>query len=113
MHEFSLAINIVEIAENEAKKANAETITSIEVETGTLSGVVVEALKTALEAATRGTMLDKALIGINVVNGLARCSQCQHEYETNDVFSPCPECGAFNPEIIAGKELRVKSIEVE
>ena len=113
MHEFSLAINIVEIAENEAKKANAGTITSVEVESGTLSGVVVEALKTALESATRGTMLDKAQISINVITGRAKCLQCFHEFETDDVFSPCPACGTFNPEITTGKELRVKSIEVE
>ena len=44
MHEFSIALNIVDIASRTAKKAKAKKINEVEIEVGIISGVIVEAL---------------------------------------------------------------------
>jgi len=77
------------------------------------AGVVMEAMEFAIESAKKGTMLENANWVINEIPALARCSSCKHEFETHDLFSPCPECGNPFSEIYQGKELRVKTLKVE
>jgi hydrogenase nickel incorporation protein HypA/HybF len=113
MHEMSIAINIVEIAEERARLENATEVVEIDLEVGELAGVVYDALDFALSSAVKNTLLENAKINVTKIPGLAQCQRCMHEYPTDDYFSGCPVCGDFMTEIIKGKELRVKSITVE
>ncbi len=113
MHELSIAMSIVEIAEDSAKQSNVSIITEIELEVGEMSGVVYDALEFAMEEAVKDTILQGAKRKINIVEGRARCLSCSHEFHVQDVFTPCPECASFDSEVIAGKELRVKSLQAE
>jgi hydrogenase nickel incorporation protein HypA/HybF len=113
MHELSIAIDIIEIAEENAKKANASVINEIELEIGTQAGVVREALDFAIESAKIDTMLEKAKWVIHEIPAMARCTSCGYEFEANDLFTPCPKCANPFSDIFQGKELRVKSLRVE
>lgn len=113
MHELSIVMNIIEIAEENAKKANASVIMEIELDIGKQAGVVIEALEFAIESAKKGTMLENAKFIINEIPALARCTSCRNEYETEDLFSPCPKCSNPFSEIFQGRELKVKTLRVE
>lgn len=113
MHEFSIAVDIVDIAVTSARKEEAAEVKEIEIEIGQLSGVVLEALEFSLEAAVKGTILEKATRNLVIVQGRARCTQCLTEYETDTLFKPCPKCGTCAPDVIQGRELRVKSLIIE
>lgn len=113
MHEFSIAVNIVDIAIEHAEKARAKVVTEVELEIGELSGVVYEAMETAMESAIKGTLLDGAIVKITTPEGRARCTACNKAFHLDNLFDPCPYCGTFSPEVISGKELRIKSIIVE
>jgi hydrogenase nickel incorporation protein HypA/HybF len=113
MHEFSIAVNIVDIAIEHAEKANARRVNEVELEIGELSGVVYEAMETAMEAAIKGTLLESAEVKIIRIAGRGHCNDCGKEFELANLFDPCPGCGAFNPLVMAGKELRIKSINVD
>lgn len=113
MHELSIAMSIVEIAEENAKQSNAIKITEIELEVGALSGVVYDALEFAMEEAVRNTMLEGAIRKTIRIEGKAKCAECSHEFSVEDVFTPCPKCQSFQNDIIQGKELRVKSLIAE
>ena len=113
MHEFSIAVNIVDLSVEYAQRDNAREVKEVEVEVGELSGIVVEALEFALESAVKNTLLENALIRILSVPGKAKCSQCHHEYPAGELYSVCPQCGSGFPEIIQGKELRLKSLSVD
>ena len=113
MHEFSLALNIVDIANETAENANAETISSIEIEVGSLSGVIIEALEFALDTAKENTVLEKAEIHITPLTAEAMCRECNHTFSPESFFAPCPQCGSFDFDITRGKELKVKSITIE
>jgi hydrogenase nickel incorporation protein HypA/HybF len=113
MHELSIAMNIVEIAEENARKEGAKVVTEIELEIGTLSGVVLEALEFAMDSAIKGTMLENAKVVIMTVNGRAKCAECGNVFETDTPFEPCPGCGNPFSDIIQGKELTVKKLKVE
>lgn len=113
MHELSIAMNIVEIAEENAKMAKATVINEIELDIGSQSGVVIEALEFAMQSAVQGTMLDQAAVKINIIPAQAVCSQCQNKFFIKELFEACPECGNPFCEIIQGKELKVKSLKAE
>lgn len=113
MHELSIAMSIVEIAEENAKNANTTVINEIELDIGTQSGVVLEALEFAMQSAVQDTMLENARIKINSIPARATCDQCQNEFYIDDLFAPCPECGNPFCEITQGKELKVKSLKAE
>ncbi len=112
MHELSIAMGIVKIAEEEAKKAHAKIIDSIELEIGTLSGVEIDSLNFAWPMAVKDTLLENAEKKIILIEGLAQCVDCNHVYKIKNLFDPCPKCNSFLKIILKGKELRVKALEI-
>ncbi len=113
MHEFSIAVNIVDIAATTAEQNGAKSVGVIELEVGTLSGVVTEALDLAMKSAIKETICEHASVIIDEIQGKGYCKSCKADFELENIFDPCPECGTFNPEITAGKELKIKSIIVD
>ena len=113
MHEFSIAMNIVDIATDYARKEKAVVVKEIEIEVGALSGVVLDALEFCMDAATKESILEGANMNIYGVPGKARCRSCLHEFMIQDLYSVCPLCSTPAPEIIEGGELKVKSLLVE
>ncbi len=113
MHELSIALRIVDIAEEEAKKAGADEVTDLEIEVGKLSGVIVDALEFAMIEAVRNSVLEKTRIDILEIDSKARCNSCHSEFEINELYDICPHCQSINLEILTGQELRVKSLKVK
>jgi hydrogenase nickel incorporation protein HypA/HybF len=58
MHELSIAMSILDLAEEEAEKHGEKQITAIHVKVGELSGVVAEALSNAYELAREQTRFE-------------------------------------------------------
>ncbi|MEE4258782.1 MAG: hydrogenase maturation nickel metallochaperone HypA [Bacteroidales bacterium] len=113
MHEFSIAVSIIEIAEAEAQKAHAVKIKELILDIGTMSGVEFYALDTALEMAVKNTMLENSKLKINKIQAKAKCAECAKEFEINQVYDPCPFCNSLYHELLSGKELQIKSIVVD
>lgn len=113
MHELSIAISIIEIAEKEAKAANANSISELVLDIGTQSGIEMYALEAALEMAVMNTSLEKAKIQINQIQAEAKCKDCFEVFTIENIFDPCPKCGGFYHEIISGKDMKVKSLLIE
>jgi len=113
MHELSIAMNIIDIAEENLDNSDATRLIEIEIEIGELSGVIPEALEFAMKNAVSNTVLENANVRIEIIKGMAKCRKCSNEFEMTQSYDPCPKCSEYNCEIITGKELRVKSILVE
>ena len=113
MREFSLAVDIVNIAVEHAVKANAVRVLTLEIDVGKLTGIQVHSLEIALKAAIKETMLDGADVKINQIEGKARCKDCQALFDAEEINSECPNCKSHVNEMVQGQELRVRSIEVE
>ncbi len=112
MHELSVAMGIVNIAEKEIKKANKNKVTLIELEIGSLSGVELDSLEYVWEIAVKDTALDKAKKKINFIEAEAKCLECDTFFKVENVYDNCPKCKSYFKDIVKGKELRVKSLEV-
>lgn len=111
MHEMSIVLGIVKIAEAEAEKAGVNEFAAIDLEIGNLSGVEWDALDFAWEAAVEGSVLEKAEKRVHKIQAKAQCAECDHIYEVHYIHDNCPKCGSFMKTILQGKELRVKSLD--
>lgn len=113
MHEFSIATRVIEIAMEEIKAYPAARVETIELEVGTLSGVIFPALETAMEAAVKDTPFEHGQVKINRVQAKGRCKECNAEFKVNNLYDPCPSCNELGVMIISGKELKISSITVQ
>jgi hydrogenase nickel incorporation protein HypA/HybF len=110
MHEFSIALSIVDIAADTAEKNHLSAVHEVEVEIGQMSGVIPEALEFAWESARVNTLVAKAALKIRLVELEVRCRACGHCHKPDGLYTSCPGCGEVQPDILSGKELRVISI---
>ena len=113
MHELSIALSIVELAEEEARKANAAIIIKVEVEIGTMAGVENEALLFAWDSVVQETMAQHAKLVIHSIPAEAHCLECEKDFPVENFFVECPHCKSFRYQITKGKELRVSSLLVD
>ena len=112
MHELSIALGIVKIAETETVKAKAKKVDLIELEIGTLAGVEFESLDFVWPSAVKETVLEHAVKKINIIEAKGKCIDCDTIFEIKNIYDSCPKCNSFLKGIIQGKELRVKALEV-
>lgn len=113
MHELSIALGIVKIAEDESAKANANFVKAIELEIGSMSGIEMDSLDFAWPVAVKDTVLENAKRHIDYIEAKARCLECETEFDIEHIYDECPKCKSYFKDIIKGKELRVKALEIE
>jgi len=113
MHELSIAINIINLAEEAARMADAKSIHMIELEIGEFGGIDLDALEFAMDVSVKGTMLAKAKRKYTSVAGVAKCHDCNKEFSIETHFEACPACKSTRYDIIKGKELLIRSLEID
>jgi len=113
MHEFSLAIEVINLAQREAEKNMAGAIREITIEIGDMSGVEADAFESALELLVKDSILDKTSVTIVRTPGKGRCNSCDFEFKMNHRMATCPKCQCFPSEISGGQEFRVVEMVVE
>jgi hydrogenase nickel incorporation protein HypA/HybF len=111
MHELSIAVSIVEMAQEEADRRRVR-VEAVHLKIGALSGVAKQALLSCYAMACQGTSLEGSRLMIEelpVVIFCAKCKTCQ-PITSLQLFS-CPQCGTPSGEIVQGKELEVVALE--
>lgn len=113
MHELSIALGMLDLAEEEASRRSARVV-AIHVKVGPLSGVVKEALESAYELAREGALLASAALVIEEVPLVVHCPSCAVD-RTLDTVQPlcCSMCGAATNDIVSSRELEVSAVEIE
>ena len=112
MHELSIVLGIIDIADQYTRDAGASGVEEIDLEIGELSGVDPAALDFAWDLAIKNTVLENAVRKINSIAGRAKCMDCDSEFKIGHYTDPCPVCGKHLLSIVQGKEMRVKSLVV-
>jgi hydrogenase nickel incorporation protein HypA/HybF len=112
MHELPVTQNILDIAIRYA--GDAKKITRINLVIGDLSSIVGDSVKFYWDMLSKDTIAEGAELHFIRIKTRFRCSECQHEFELSDSKEfTCPECGSIKVQVIAGKEFRMDSIEIE
>lgn len=113
MHELSIALSLVQLAQDAALQAGAVQVKRVQIEVGAMSGVVPEALELSFTIATRETLLEGAELKITCVPVVIFCALCGQEGEpTSSVSICCPSCGTPSGDIRRGQELDLVSLEI-
>jgi hydrogenase nickel incorporation protein HypA/HybF len=113
MHELSIAMSIVEMAEEEAHARNAR-VNAVYLKLGILSGVVKEALLSSYGIACDGTALEGSRLIIEEVPVEVFCAACKVNRKLASMqWFICPDCGATTPTVVHGKELEVTALEIQ
>lgn len=114
MHELSIAMSIVEIAEEESQRRGGLRVTAVHLRLGALAGVVKDALLSSYEMACEESSLKGSHLVVEEVPGVVFCPACDapRPIRSGEWFR-CSECGALASEIVRGKELEVISLEIE
>lgn len=114
MHEFGLAVRLIELAEDAARAAGATRIESIRVDIGALAGVVPEALAFAYQGAREGTLAADASLDVTYLPARAHCAACARDFEVDNRFgiADCPTCGAPSADLRQGRELHLRDVTV-
>src|SRR5262245_44148230 len=107
MHELSVALSILEFAEEEADRRGA-VIEAIHIKLGALSGVVKQALISAYDLARESTSLGACRLVIEDVPIVIYCGHCRGDRRIASAQCVyCPDCGLPPSEFIQGRELQV------
>lgn len=113
MHEVSIILNVLEIAEKRCKEEGFERIDLIKLRIGTASGVFPDALLFAFEVSRNDTLAREASLVIEEVSLCGLCNSCGKEFEVRDKYVlSCLLCGSDDFSIIAGRELDIVELEV-
>jgi hydrogenase nickel incorporation protein HypA/HybF len=113
MHELSIAYNLVELADDAARRAGAIKLTAVHLRLGALSGVVPDALQFSFPIAAADTLAAGAELVIEVVPVQIYCSACAANRQLEAPFIlQCPECGAPTPQVVRGRELELRAVEI-
>jgi len=113
MHELSIAMSIVELAQEEMQQRGAQ-VSAVHLKLGALSGVVKEALLSSYEMACDDTPLQGSRLIIEDVPVVVFCSNCKVQRRLSSLQAFwCAECGTPTSEIVQGKELEVVALEIE
>ena len=112
MHELSIAMDMIEMAEETAKREGMSLVAGIVVRVGTLSGVDPDALEMVFPMAAENTLCAGAVLTIKKVAATVFCRQCARETAAEYPFGVCSECGSSDTDVRSGREMIIQSLEL-
>jgi hydrogenase nickel incorporation protein HypA/HybF len=112
MHELSIALSILDELEEQIEKHDHAAVEAVHVRLGVLSGVDPQALRFAYELAREGTPFAASRLKIESVRLLVLCLQCKQTHQPDPQNICCPRCLTPEQEILEGRELEVRALEL-
>ncbi|HEX9047944.1 MAG TPA: hydrogenase maturation nickel metallochaperone HypA [Verrucomicrobiae bacterium] len=112
MHEVSIMIEALRLADDAAKNAGASRVRKLRLRIGALSGVVPEALRFAFDVARENTLAAQATLEIESVPAACWCPACRMEFPSADFYGECPRCHQPSGELRQGREMEIADVEV-
>lgn len=108
MHEMAITQSVVDAV---CEHAAGRRVHSVKLEVGALCAIVPDSMLFCFDLATAGTVADGARLDLNVEPGAAHCRTCGERFHVADLILLCP-CGSADVEVVAGRDLRILSMEV-
>lgn len=113
MHESSLASSIIAIVEDTLRKSACGRVVQVDMCIGELACVEEETLRSCFEMLSEGTLAHGARMVVEKVPASGRCNTCGEYARKTGRLLRCPHCTNSFVTLEKGRELYVKSIEIE
>jgi hydrogenase nickel incorporation protein HypA/HybF len=112
VHELSIALSIVEGAEEEISRQGGGRVLAVHLKLGPLSGVVKDALLFSYDLACAGTRLEGSTLLIEDIPIRIDCGRCGGERGAVSMQClQCVECRTPGP-VVSGAELQMCALEL-
>jgi hydrogenase nickel incorporation protein HypA/HybF len=108
MHELAITQSVVDMV---VKRTAGRQVSLVRLEVGQLSGVVPDAMEFCYELLISGTSLEGSTLVVDQIPGAGHCRSCGQDFALDDLILLCP-CGSAEVDVIAGRELRVLSVDL-
>jgi len=113
MHEYSIALNLIEKAEEEARRRNASRVVKLKVKIGVFSGVEPLFLKEAFDVIEKGELFQETSLLLSEEEGKVKCLECEKTYSVKELPFSCPSCSSPAGILISGDDVILDSLEIE
>jgi hydrogenase nickel incorporation protein HypA/HybF len=113
MHELGVVTEVVGIVEKFVRENRVEgRIERLVLQIGELSSMIPRYIEAVYPAAVSDTILEDTKLEIEILPGNARCPDCGRVFNVLADKGVCPACGGKKPELLCGREFRIKEIVV-
>jgi hydrogenase nickel incorporation protein HypA/HybF len=113
VHELALSQSLLDVVLQCARVERLRSISQVVLDVGVAAGVTASGLRSCFALVAEGTPAEGAELVVELVPVRVRCRQCALEHELAGQATRCPSCGTSAPEIVAGREVRVRSFDGE
>ncbi len=114
MHEMGIAMEIVDIARASIPEdMKGARVQRVNLQVGKLSAIVTDSLRFCFDLVVKDTPLEGAELAVEEMPVVARCKECQTQWTVTEPVFTCKNCRSGNIDILSGRELDIKSIEIE
>jgi hydrogenase nickel incorporation protein HypA/HybF len=114
MHEMGIAMEIVDIAKASIPEDMQDArVQRVNLQVGKLSAIVPDSLRFCFDLVVKDTPLEGSELAIEEVPVVARCKDCHTEWKVTEAVFTCNACQSGAIDILSGRELDIKSIEIE
>lgn len=113
MHEMALAEGVRTIIAEAAAAEGFRAVRGVVLEIGELAAVEVDALRFSLEVVLADTIAAGAAVTVETIPGAGWCTDCAQAVSIRELYDACPHCSGYRVQATAGREMRVKALQVE
>ena len=114
MHEMGIALQVIEIAAASVPEhLRHARVARVNLTVGKLSAVVIDSLRFCFDVASKETPIEGAELVVEEVDVAARCNACAHQWTIESPAFSCPACSSGDITLVSGRELDIRSIEIE
>lgn len=108
MHELSITQSVVDAV---LERTGGDRVSVVHLQIGKLSGIMPDSVRFCFELIVADTTLAGAVLEIDQPAGQGHCRACGSDFELHDLILLCP-CGSADVQVVAGTELRVRSVQL-
>lgn len=108
MHELAVTESVVSTVCEYVGKAR---VVRVRLLVGKLSGVVPDAVSFCFDVCAAGTPCEGARLEVEEVSARVHCRVCNTELVLDDPIPLCT-CGSADLDVLSGRELKIKEVEV-
>lgn len=114
MHEMGIALQVIEIAAASIPEdLQGARVVRVNLTVGKLSAIVVDSLRFCFEVASADTPVAGAELVVEEISVTARCNDCTRQWTIEEPAFSCPFCDSARISLLSGRELDIRSIEIE
>jgi hydrogenase nickel incorporation protein HypA/HybF len=112
VHELSICQSLVDQVEQIALSHGAQSVASVNLKVGPLSGVEPTLLQHAYPYASAGTLAAESTLVIELAPLNVRCEICGSETEAQPNWLVCGACGDCHTKLVSGDEMILMRVEL-